>query len=169
MGQEAYPFVLTKISTNGADDYLKRTFIYQFHSTKSGHQYEVQVESYIDHLYCLKFFDNAVPQTGGRFSQTSGTYEPRIIFNTVASIGADVLQRDNEASFFFVGAADSHDISGSNTRRYRVYRLFLQGIDTRKQFETFSFDHYSLCILVNRTAVDNRKAYVQRILNFIEG
>ena len=166
--QSAYPFHFTGSTDRGADNYQTGTLLYRFTSEKSGHEYEVHVECYVAHLYCLKFFDIGSSGLNGKFSHTTGTYEPRAVFFTIVGIAADVIKRDSKASFLFIGAADSRDTSGWNTRRYRVYRLFLNYLDIDRQFETVCIDRYSLCILVNKEAVGDGKAFVRRILSFIE-
>lgn len=168
MNQTVYPFRLVGETDRGADSYQTGTLIYQFCSTKSGHEYEVHVECYVGHLYCLKFFDLTISQSNGKFNQTTGTYEPRTIFYTIAGIAADVLKRDNQASFLFIGAADSRDSSGWSTRRYRVYCSFMRYLDVEKQFEVVCIDRYSLCILANKQSKVDRASFIGSIINFIE-
>ena len=169
MTQNGYPFQFVGTDTTTADKYLQATLIYAFKSEKSGHQYQVNVERYMDHLYCVKFFDLTPEAKIGKFSVLSGTYEPRTIFRTVANIALDVYRRDSEASFFFIGAADSRDRQGVKTRRYRVYISFVNDLNLSDVFSIIELKDQSMCVLLNRKAVHDRDAYMQRILEFVEG
>ncbi len=97
----------------------------------------------------------------------TGTYEPRTIFRTVANIAFDVYSRDPEASFFFIGASDGRDKSGVKNRRYQVYSNFVYDLDLSDLFEIHLVDFYSMCVLINRKAVPDMDAYMQRIIDFI--
>lgn len=168
MKQSAYPFSFVGSYAREDDTFQTGTLLYRFNSAKSGHEYEVHVESYIGHLYCLKFYVHDGSGASGKFSHTTGTYEPRNIFHTIVEIAADVLSRDDMASFLFIGAADSRDSSGWNTRRYRVYCSFLRYLDVSQQFETVCIDRYSMCILVNKKAGASKMTLIKNILDFIE-
>ena len=98
MKQTGYPFQYVGSNTIGADKYLQETLIYAFLSEKSGHRYQVHMERYVNHLYCIKFFDVTVDIHTGKFSHLTGTYEPRTIFRTVAEIALYSRQMATEAS-----------------------------------------------------------------------
>ena len=167
MKQTGYPFQYLGSNSIGADQYLKETHTYVFASTKSGHRYQVNIEQYIDHLYCVKFFDLTSDISVGRFSHLTGTYEPRTIFRTVANIALDIYRRDPNASFFFIGASDGRDKSGNRNRRYQVYSNYVFDLDLSDIFEIHLVDFYSMCVLINRVAVPDMDAYMQRLLDFI--
>lgn len=167
MKQKGYPFQFVGTDTTDADQYLQKTFIYRFRSAKSRHRYTVQVEQYIDNLYCVKFFDEATKLVLGKFSQLSGTYEPRAIFSTIADIALDIYNKDPLASFCFVGASDGKDNApGVKNRRYRVYSLYLKDLGIEHLFKPWFIDRYSMCVLVNLKAVADRQSYVSRIVTF---
>lgn len=109
---EGYPFVFQMIDRDGADDLLVETLQYRFKSAKSHHSYIVRVERYKEHAYCLKFFDKANMNSKQKFSLRTNTFEPRTIFYTLLHIMLDVLNKDERASFFFVGAEDERDELG---------------------------------------------------------
>ena len=56
---DGYPFIFQMNDKTEHDDLLEYTLQYRFKSTRSNHTYIVRVERYIDHSYCLKFFDKA--------------------------------------------------------------------------------------------------------------
>lgn len=88
----------------------------RFKSEKSHHTYIVRIECYVDHTYCVKFYDKANTLSDNKFSLRTKTYEPRVIVNTVFNVMLDVLKKDGLASFFFIGAEDEKDIAGKATR-----------------------------------------------------
>ena len=169
MIQTGYPFQFIGSNTIGSDKYLQETLIYAFKSEKSGHQYQVNIERYVEHLCGVKFFDQTTAVRIGKFSNLSGTYEPRTIFRTVADIALDAYHRDPLSSFFYIGAADSRDHSSANTRRYRVYTAFVNDLNLSDLFRIIEVKDQSMSVLVNRMAVPDIDTYMQRILDFIMG
>lgn len=167
MKQGFYPYHFVCVDQTGSDDYLVDTLVYRFTSSKSGHEYVVKIERYIEHLCCIKFFDETTDTAQGKFSQLSGTYEPRTVFRTVANIALDALRRDPMTSFFFIGAADKRDKSGDATRRYRVYTAYIKDLGIDSLFRPSFVESLSMCVLVNLKAVTDRQAYVQQIISFI--
>ena len=165
---EGYPFVFQMIDRDAADELLIETLQYRFKSAKSHHAYIVRVERYIEHAYCLKFFDKANMNSSQKFSLRTNTFEPRTIFYTLFHIMLDVLQRDEKASFFFVGAEDEKDVLGYATRRFRVYYKFVSSVVSEKQFGHFPIRKESLYILVNKTHVKNRQQFADKITNAVK-
>lgn len=75
----------------------------------------------------------------------------------------DVLKRDPDASFFFIGANDEKDTPETTTRRFRVYVRFVSSIVSWKSFEHYRVNDLSLYILVNRQHVTDMDDYANRI------
>jgi len=167
MTEKGYPFHLIAIDNNITDAYQTDTLVYGFQSKKSGHQYQVRIERYVGHLNCIKFFDETSDTNKGKFSQLSGTYEPRTIFRTVAEIAFDALKRDTAASFVFIGAADEKDKVRGKNRRYRVYTTFLKDLGISEQFHPVFFDEHSVCLLVNTKEVSDIETYVYHIMKLL--
>lgn len=167
MTQTGYPFEFLGSNKVGADKYLLETLVYVFRSEKSGHRYQVNIERYAEHLCGVKFFDLTTDIRIGKFSNLSATFEPRTIFRTVADIAADVCRRDPDASFFFIGAANSRDRSSVSTRRYRVYMAFVNDLNLSDRFRIIELKDQSMCVLINRKAVPDVGAYMQRIIDFV--
>ena len=105
---EGYPYIFQMNDKMYSDEYLEYTLQYRFKSEKSHHTYIVRVEKYIDHAYCVKFFDKANMLSDNKFSLRTNTFEPRRIISTVFNIMLDVLKKDEKASFFFLGAEDEN-------------------------------------------------------------
>ena len=126
--------------------------------------YIVRVERYIEHSYCLKFFDKANMLSDNKFSLRTGTFEPRTIFYTLFNIMLDVLKRDPKASFFFIGAEDEKDEPGVATRRFKVYVKFVLSTIGDNVFKHYRVNDLSLYILANKEHVDDMESYVQKVI-----
>ena len=85
-----------------------------------------------------------------KFSLRTATFEPRTIFYTLYHILLDVLKKDSNASFFFIGAEDEFDTIGKSTRRYNVYKRFVLSAISDKQFEHYRVNELSLYMLINK-------------------
>ena len=161
---DGYPFIFQMNDRSQADEVLEYTLQYRFKSAKSHHTYIVRVERYIEHAYCVKFFDKANMLSDNKFSLRTGTFEPRTIFYTIFNIMLDVLKRDPDASFFFIGANDEKDTPETTTRRFRIYvRFVLSTVDDRV-FKHYRVNDLSLYILVNRQHVTDMDDYANRII-----
>lgn len=165
---DGYPFVFQMIDRDDSDELLIETLQYRFKSTKSHHSYIVRVERYVEHAYCLKFFDKANMNSTQKFSLRTNTFEPRTIFYTLFHIMLDVLHRDELASFFFVGAEDERDELGFSTRRFRVYRKFVTSVVSERLFEHYAINEDSLYILVNKKREGRGDAFAQRIVKMVK-
>lgn len=166
--QDGYPFVFVMNDKSVSDSVLEYALQYRFKSSKSNHTYIVRVEKYIEHAYCIKFFDKANMLSENKFSLRANTFEARTIFYTLFRIMLDVLKRDENASFFFIGANDEKDEMGKETRRYRIYRKFVLSTVTDNIFAHFRVNSLSLYILVNKKAVKDREFYANRIIEEVK-
>ena len=161
---DGYPFIFQMNDKSGHDAVLEYTLQYRFKSTHSNHTYIVRVERYIEHAYCVKFFDKANMLSDNKFSLRTGTFEPRTIFYTIFKIMLDVLKRDSKASFFFIGANDEKDELGVATRRFRVYVKFVLSTVGDTVFKHYRVNELSLYILANKEHVADMDNYVNRII-----
>ena len=162
---KSYPFIFLMNDYSGANEELEYTMQYRFKSDKSHHTYIVRIERYIEHAYCVKFYDKANTLSDNKYSLRTKTYEPRVIVNTVFNIMLDVLNKDEKASFFFIGAEDEKDVAGKATRRITFYSDYVLSLISDKVFDHFRANHLSLYILVNRKSVSDTASFVQRINN----
>lgn len=140
---------------------------YRFKSQKSNHTYIVRIESYEQHVYCVKFFDKSAINSKRKYSIRSNTFEARTIFYTIYHIMMDVLGKDSLASFFFLGAEDEKDIDCKSTRRYNVYRRFVASIISDKLFEHYRVNELSLYILINRKITDKVQEMADKIADMV--
>ena len=59
---EGYPFIFQMNDYSDSNKLLELTMQYRFKSSRSNHTYIVRVEKYVEHTYCVKFFDKANSQ-----------------------------------------------------------------------------------------------------------
>lgn len=165
---KGYPFIFVMNDRNNTGEQWKYTLQYRFKSSKSNHTYIVRIESYEQHVYCVKFFDKSTIGSKRKYSIRSNTFEPRTIFYTIYHIMIDVLRKDSLASFFFIGAEDEKDIDCKSTRRYNIYRRFVASVISENLFEHYRVNDLSLYMLINRKSVVDT-AYlanqIERIVN----
>ncbi len=164
---DGYPFIFQMIDKSECDEYLIHTLQYRFKSEKSHHAYIVRVECYKQHAYCVKFFDKANINSKNKFSLRSNTFEPRTILYTVFRIMLDVLQRDEKASFFFIGAEDEKDQKGMVSRRFRFYRRFVLSTVSENKFDHYRRNDLSLYILVNKSHVPDTASYADGLAGIV--
>ena len=164
---DGYPFIFQMNDRSYSDNLLEYTMQYRFKSDKSHHTYIVRVEKYVEHTYCVKFFDKANMLSDNKFSLRTSTFEPRKIVSTVFNVMFDVLRRDEKASFFFIGAEDEKDTPGKATRRFQFYSDFTLSVVSNRIFRHFRNDHLSLYILINKGHVADVESLKNKITHFV--
>jgi hypothetical protein len=165
--KDGYRFIFQMNDKAGHDELLEYTLQYRFTSERSHHTYIVRVERYIGHSYCIKFFDKANMLSENKFSLRTSTFEPRTIFYTLFNIMLDVLKKDPNASFFFIGAEDEKDEPGRTTRRFRVYHRFVSSVVGETVFEHHRNNELSLYILVNKQYVEDIPQFTKKITDYV--
>ena len=165
---EGYPFVFQMVDKCMDGGLCTEILQYRFKSTKSHHTYIVRVEKYESHAYCLKFFDKANINSKNKYSLRNNTFEVRTILYTVFYIMLDVLKRDGDASFFFIGAEDERDVPGVMPRRFRLYRRFVLSTVSDAHFDHFRWNELSLYVLVNRHSVADTSTYAEQIAKNVQ-
>lgn len=161
--QDGYPFVFVMNDREYSDNQLEYVLQYRFKSSKSHKTYIVRVERYVEHAYCVKFFDKAMMNSKNKFSTRTNTFEVRTILYTIFHILKDVLERDSKASFFFIGAEDEKDVLGLSTRRYNIYCRFVLSTISETLFEHYRIADLSLYILVNKLSVVDAADFAGKI------
>lgn len=165
---EGYPFIFVMNDNKKENELQKYSMQYRFKSEKSNHKYIVRVECYDEHAYCLKFFDKSHTLSNDKYSLRTGTFEPRTIFYTLIKILLDVLDKDNKASFFFIGANDEKDTPGKATRRFRIYQKFVLSVIGDRVFKHYRNNNLSLYILVNKKGVEHEDLFISKITEEVQ-
>lgn len=160
----AYPyrFVMNELSH---DEYIIRTSIYMFRSTKSNLFYLVRVEHYKMDIYIIKFYLKSNQNSPLKYNLLTNTFEPRRIINTCISILMEIFRKDPRASFGFIGANRIGE-NEANTKRYNVYKKI---VTTYMGAETF-YHHYNIdksaYILINKDKLKEIPTLIQDIEQF---
>ena len=71
---DGYPFIFQMNDKSYSDNLLEYVMQYRFKSEKSHHTYIVRVERYVEHTYCVKFYDKANTHSENKFSLRTGTF-----------------------------------------------------------------------------------------------
>lgn len=98
--------------------HLKSKKLYTFKSTKSNQWYWVRVECYDHNVYALKFHLKSMRNCENKYSVLTNTYEPRRIVMTCINIMLEIYQKDDHASFGFIGSNLEKE-GTDNTKRFR--------------------------------------------------
>lgn len=160
----AYPyrFVMNELSH---DEYIIRTSIYTFRSTKSNLVYLVRVEDYKMDIYIIKFYLKSNQNSPLKYNLLTNTFEPRRIIDTCISILMEIFRKDPRASFGFIGANRIGE-NEANTKRYNVYKKI---VTTYMGAETF-YHHYNIdksaYILINKDKLKEIPTLIQDIEQF---
>lgn len=109
--------------------------IHKFRFKSPKNTYIVDVEEYDEHLYVLKFYLKNHRLSEKKYKLKSKEYVANEVLGTCLEIGKYIYQKDNMASFGFVGVNDEGEPM-EETKRYRIY----SGIAIRV-FDAGAFDH----------------------------
>ena len=164
---DGYPFIFQMNDRSYSDELLEYVLQYRFKSSKSNHTYIVRVERYVEHTYCVKFFDKANMLSDDKYSLRTATFEPRKIVGTVLNVMLDVYKQDQDASFFFIGAEEEKDVPGKATRRFNFYADFVLSVISDRNFMHYRNDLLSLYMLINKDSVKDVETHVRRINRYV--
>ncbi len=124
---------------------------YKFRSTISNQIYIVEVEYYPDKIIVLKFYLKSHSQSEIKFHLLTGNREVRNVVCTCARILLDLLIKDNEFSFGFIGAETiKKDEDKANTKRFRRYCEIVSNYISTDVFEHREQAEVSAYILFNK-------------------
>lgn len=129
---------------------------WSFKSTKSNKRYIVEVESFSNHFFGLKFYWKGVRHSKKRYSLLTHDYEPRTIVISCVYIMLEYLRKNNYASFGFVAASNIDDLCGYTkpNKRFRFYRRMMLSLFGSKSFAQGYDINNSIYLLVNRNMLD---------------
>lgn len=146
-----------------SDDVLLMVSYYRFRSEKSNLFYIVRVEKYKEHVYGVKFFLKQMLDSPKKYSHLTNTFEPRTIVYSVFRLMLDIYQKDNQASFMFIGNPDE-DGNKENTRRYKLYCKLVSSKISDRYFKHLRTDKYSLYILANRLRMSDNPFFTEQLV-----
>lgn len=164
MLQSAYPFYFIQ-SDKGDSKGLLHVLLYRFKSTKSNLVYIVRVEEYEYNIYAVKFYQKSHSLSKNKYRIMTNTNEPRRIINTCVNIMLTVYQKNEKASFGFVGA-NGFDEDISYTKRYRVYSRIIATYFSDEHFYHKENIEKSAYMLINNISLKENPDLVEQIESF---
>lgn len=166
LGITHYPFRFVKKDVEpwqGPDGFMKHRLLYSFKSPKSHQTYWVWVEVYQEHFYAVKFHLKNHRDSDKKYNVMTGLNEPRQCIKTCMAIMMDVAKQDACASFGFIGANTIYETE-RNTKRFRVYRRYMESYFGNVSFEHFINIEKSAYMLINRKQMDVTPNLVDKLV-----
>jgi hypothetical protein len=165
----------TKRPSYHKSDILIYTHIYVFHTPRAnsrgkGDKYVVNIEEYKNNVFIMKFFKQKHSDSNKRYSILTNEFIARKIIMTCVNIGIEMLQKNNLASFGFLGMPTLEEIKRPtnktlNTKRYRVYQKFASFFFKEENFEHNYDVKTSAYFMLNRNSIRENKNIKHEILN----
>lgn len=156
----SYSFVFVH-RLQGCDGVI-RIDLYRFTSLKSGLDYMVRVEEYPNNMYAVKFYLKSHSNSDRKYQLLTNTYEARTVINTCINIMLSVYDKNDKASFGFIGS-NSDGESISNTKRYRVYSKIIATYFSDKLFMHIENIDRSVYMLINRLELKHNPNLIEDI------
>lgn len=164
---EHYPFRFVKKDVEawqGMETFMTHRLLYSFKSTKTNQTYWVWVEVYKHHFYAVKFHLKNHRNSEHKYNIMTGLNEARQCIKTVMSIMFEVAKSDSRASFGFIGANTIFE-NVSNTKRFRVYRCFMQSYFGESSYTHFMNIEKSAYMLLNKKELSDNPKLLDEIVN----
>ena len=131
------PYHFRFVNRNPLNTTLKKNdYIYSFVSSKTGFKYYVNCIEYNIGVFAVKFYLKIHKSSPDRYRIITNKGDAIPILKTVISIMVDVLRKNEDASFAFIGMPKKNE-KKDLTKRYCVYRELC-----KKYFNPNSFDHF---------------------------
>ena len=118
--------------------HLQTKYLYRF-KTRFNRTYLVEIEEYRYDTYAIKFYLKNHADSPNRYNLLTHDGDAFRILSTCLSIIADLLSKNQYASFGFIGAPtleEKEKERETNNKRFRVYRQM-----TQNRFSTDRFSH----------------------------
>ena len=127
---------------------------YKFVSSKTNKSYIVEFDELYDYKKSLS-----------RYKMLSNLNEASMVISTCLLVGVDFFNRFPDASFGFIGER-KEDENVANTKRFRVYKLFVESYVSLNHFAHYSLSEYSAYCLINNKVGDTDK-YMSDIVDYM--
>ncbi|TAD96920.1 MAG: hypothetical protein EAZ97_13240 [Bacteroidetes bacterium] len=112
-------------------------------------EYTVEVEIYNYSFHALKFYLSRNKKSKNKYSIESNLGDAKAILATCLSIMDDLLKKDEQASFGFIGA-NSENEAQNNTKRYRIYKVMMKNAYNPATFAHYDLEEISAYIVFNK-------------------
>lgn len=160
-----YPFLHKGSDFDSNETPLER---YTFKSDIINQQYIVEVLFLKYNIFVVQFYLKNHRLSGKRFNLLLDNQEPKngknvfLVLNTITKICLEIIKKNNQASFGFMGAPTSKesnpkknkknintDRTIKNTKRHRVYSLYVKRYFPPNRFTHIEFNQSSCYFLQN--------------------
>ena len=138
---------------------------YKFVSSKTNKSYIVEFDELQENFYGIKFYMYDYKKSSSRYKMLSNLNEANMVISTCLLVGVDFFNRFPDASFGFIGER-KEDENVANTKRFRVYKLFVESYVSLNYFSHYSLSEYSAYCLINNKVGDTDK-YMSDIVDYM--
>lgn len=164
----SYPFRLCNCS-EGNHPVLKN-HIYSFYG-KNNHGYIVKVEEYSDDFFFLKFHLKSHSNSRKKYILLTKINDARRVIYTCLKIGQDILSKNNNASFGFIGSPTEKELTREDkllkTKRFNVYSKFANFHFSPDSFHHSFNSRYSTYLLINTKSCSDPEEKIKKIQKMI--
>jgi hypothetical protein len=172
MFDNSYPITRLFSKNIKNNKYLKNKTTYSFNIEKS--KYLIEVEEYKCDVFIIKFCLASQKNNTKRFNMLTGQNKVGSIVATCIQVILQVLKRNNEANFGFIGSHTfdpkrKYEEKKECTKRFKIYRYAVYNLIGEESFTHFMEERNSTYLLVNNKLdnVDNVKNAANKMFDTI--
>lgn len=154
------------------DNSLRIIDLWTFRSTKSNKRYIVEVESFENEFYGIKFYWKGVEKSKYRYSLLTNDFEPRTIIRSCIEVMLEYYHKNPLASFGFVAARDlEKDLKGKNievesgSRRFKFYQRMMVNLFGPETFLQASDTTNTIYLMINMKHLSSGAISIKDIEN----
>lgn len=133
-------------------------------SCKHNHQYIIDIEEYDYHFFVGKFYLKNHSDSDRKFKLHTGFKDASRVISTCTRTLLSFYDKNPYSSFGFMGAASENELL-KNTKRFRIYKQYIQSIVSPIHFDHKIYEDKSCYLLINKLTTQN----IPDILEKIEG
>lgn len=157
MFDSSYPFSPRFTKNNKKTNSSSSKSVYAFSTEKE--RYIIECERYLHNIYVIKFFPVRAKRSSKRFNILTNEYKAGRIVGTCIRVIMQILQKNPEASFGFVGSHTfdpkrQYEEKRSCTKRFKIYRFAVFSLIGEEVFTHFMEERNSTFLLVNNKNSD---------------
>ncbi|MEN0003622.1 MAG: hypothetical protein AAF798_05750 [Bacteroidota bacterium] len=131
-------------------------------SCKKNHQYIIDIEQYEYNFFVGKFYLKNHTNSSKKFQLLTASNDASRIIATCTKTLLNFYEENPYASFGFMGAILEGEAL-ENTKRFRVYRRYIESIVSPVHFDHKVYLEKSCYLLINRLTASNIPDIVERI------
>lgn len=159
MGLKTFEYKLKTKKPSKKEGFLVCTYNYVFFN-QNNKKYIVKIEEYQENLFYISFYLQS--SRTNKYSVLTNDGYLRTKVNTCIEICHDIHKENDKASFCFIGAGTSNEVSEntSQTKRFRIYRSMIFSYFFLSKFEIVYSNQNNFILLVNPKADRKNLFYI---------